>query len=342
MTTKGKELLSVREYEKEFSIVGTDTLLTLFSDFGEDISMSLYNTRSGVMVDNSSSGVIIYKNPKLAIVFSTRVSQGRIMTTSGKILADKVQTQTVYKNNTTREHSLFILLKKDTEPSFRLFNLTTGKYMPVNFDFGNRPYEYSSDFNAGLLAVKQKGKWGFMDSTGKVKIPLIYEKAGDFYNGWAVVQKGMSMVYINTSGKEMPGIKAGFLNASDFNEDIAYFRPYEEPGKDTDPSVCYINKTGKIIYRSAGDDFFKHGRFSNGMAAVSDKEGLFGFINNKGELVIPCQYSIPARPKDEDDEDSYGTSSSYVGYLEFDKSGHVTVEKDAKKFRIDKTGKIIN
>jgi hypothetical protein len=53
--------------------------------------------------------------------------------------------------------------------------------------------------------------------------------AENFHEGWAVVGKkekgedGQAYeVYINKTGKEMPGIKASYLNASEFTEGFAF------------------------------------------------------------------------------------------------------------------------
>jgi hypothetical protein len=349
LTTKGKELLTKRQYNSEFTIAGTDTLVTLFSDFGGGtLSFSVYNIHTGVLKDNSTDGIFIYKKQKLVLSLSSGYAGGAVMTTAGKMLVDNVEIQTIYDYNEEKENAPFILLKKAGETGFRLFNLNTGKYTPDNYDFGSRAYQYSNRFSEGMLAVKQKDKWGFIDSTGKLKIPAIYDNVKDFHNGWAVAQlktaSGKSsspMVYINKAGKEIPGIKADFLKADGFSEGIAYYIKYDEPGKNIDQSVCYINTAGKLLYKSEAGDFYKHGQFSNGMAAVSNKEGKYGFINTKGELVIPCQYSIPKKEKDEDDEDDNKDKEAYVGYLEYKINGQVAVMKDGKKIWIDKTGKVI-
>lgn len=340
LTTRGKELLTKRQYNSEFTIAGTDTLVTLFSDFGGGtLSFSVYNIHTGVLKDNSTDGIYIYQKQKLVLSLSSGYAGGAVMTTAGSMLVDNVEIQTIYDYNEEKESIPFILLKKATETGFRLFNLNTRKYTPDNYDFGSRAYEYSNHFSEGMLAVKQKDKWGFIDSTGKLKIPAIYNNVKDFHNGWSVAQLKITsgkisspMVYINKAGKEMPGIKADFLKADGFSEGIAYYIKYDEPGKNIDQSVCYINAAGKLLYKSESDDFYKHGQFSNGMAAVSNKEGKYGYINTKGELMIPCQYSIPKK----DD-----AKEGYVGYLEFNKSGQVAVIKDGKKIWIDKTGNVI-
>ena len=46
------------------------------------------------------------------------------------------------------------------------------------------------NFSEGLAAVSIHGKWGFIDRTGEVVIPLIYDVVGDFHKGLAAVRIG--------------------------------------------------------------------------------------------------------------------------------------------------------
>ena len=48
-------------------------------------------------------------------------------------------------------------------------------------------YEDASAFYEGLAAVKQNGKWGYIDETGKTVIPFQYDLALQFSEGKAVV-----------------------------------------------------------------------------------------------------------------------------------------------------------
>lgn len=50
-------------------------------------------------------------------------------------------------------------------------------------------YEDAQYFSEGLAAVKQDGKWGYIDETGKTVIPFGYDKAYAFNEGLAVVGK---------------------------------------------------------------------------------------------------------------------------------------------------------
>lgn len=334
LTTKGKELLSVKKYEKRFYIAGTDTLLVLTDDYGETVSQTIYNIHSGILKENASKGFTIFKRHGLLLNEDWEFASGSLMTTDGKMVMDKIQTHVFYGDPTMKGDVPFILISTDKYKDFKMYNLNTRKLMTNDYQFKNEHNAYySTDFTEGLLPVKQKGKWGFIDTAGKIKLPAIYENADNFHEGWAVVgkkSKGMEetyQVYINKTGKELPGIKADYLSASDFREGIAFYKkPYDAVKDFSDDAVYYFNNSGKVIFKSEGGDFFMHGNFSNGLAAVPNKEGKYGYINAKGQLVIPYQFSIPK---------TYKTVSA----IAFDKSGYAIVEKDGKTITIDKTGK---
>ncbi|MBK8953170.1 MAG: WG repeat-containing protein [Chitinophagaceae bacterium] len=62
-------------------------------------------------------------------------------------------------------------------------------------------YDEALTFAEGYAAVKKDGKWGYLDSTGKVFIEPLYTEAMSFYNGKAVVSKGNYYGYIDNEGK---------------------------------------------------------------------------------------------------------------------------------------------
>ncbi len=101
------------------------------------------------------------------------------------------------------------------------------------------------------------GKWGFVDISGNVVIPFIYNRAYFFKNGLAAVNIGEPV--LGEGGG--PGIwrhgKWGFI---------------DKKGKEIIP----------IIY-----DYVLS--FSEGLVAVC-LDGKWGFFNNRGKLVIPFRY----------------------------------------------------
>lgn len=142
----------------------------------------------------------------------------------------------------------------------------------------NFVFDASFQFKEGLAAVKQNDKWGFIDRTGKIYIPIQYEETRSFSEGLAWVKKLSKWGVINKNGKEVLPFKYEF--GHDFNEGMARA---EVNGK-----LGYVNNIGQEItdftYDFWSNDFFE------GYAVVSkeiSRKYANGVINAKGEVVVP-------------------------------------------------------
>ena len=121
--------------------------------------------------------------------------------------------------------------------------------------FGLQPW---GSYSEGLCVyAKNSSIFGYVDTNGKIVIPAKYTVAHDF-------SEGLAMVVLN--------------------------------GK-----VCYIDRTGKVAidtgYTYNYDAYsWASGRacsFNNGIASVANDSGLWGAIDTKGRVVIPCKYDGP-------------------------------------------------
>ncbi|WP_447640563.1 MULTISPECIES: WG repeat-containing protein [Chitinophagaceae] len=78
-------------------------------------------------------------------------------------------------------------------------------------------YSMANVFHSGLAAVNQGavvsnvtangGKWGFIDSTGTLVIPMVYDYVQDFKGDSARVVKNRKKIMIDKSGKVIDQIK---------------------------------------------------------------------------------------------------------------------------------------
>jgi len=166
----------------------------------------------------------------------------------------------------------------------------TGKRIPTTVDYGPK----SNSFSEGLVPLSIKGKWGFMDQTGKLSIKPQFDDAEDFSEGLAPVKvqsadtvwcpadtqgnrSGSTMMYgyIDKTGKLV--IPAVFNSAEPFSEGLASVRKCDQ--------AFFIDKTGKTVI--AGN-FTYASSFSGGLAHVETltKDGLLaGYIDKTGKQV---------------------------------------------------------
>lgn len=142
----------------------------------------------------------------------------------------------------------------------------------------------------GYWMAEHDGHSGFLNETGKEIIPLKYSfvltfsehlcGVADFNNHWG---------YINEKGEEVIPLKYGGANS--FSSGYALVRDTT-----ADRFFGIVNTKGIEILPC---QFPGALNFRNGYAAVASKEGNWGFINEKGELVLPFKFSQPVDGFDE-------------------------------------------
>jgi len=184
-------------------------------------------------------------------------------------------------------------------------------------------------FSEKRAGVKLGAFWGFIDSMGNLITPLSYDRVGPFVQGFAKVERNGKQTWINANGKEIAPfifdidpnpsstfqqgkcrfsmqhkwgyidtsgkiiVKAQYRNVGNFSDQMAWVQ------NASSGNFGYIDSTGTEVI-SATRDYLKVYSFSEGLAAIEmpvlDEEDpsiyqtQIGFINKKGELVIPIQY----------------------------------------------------
>lgn len=104
--------------------------------------------------------------------------------------------------------------------------------------FSIRRFQTIEPFSESLAAVKIKELWGFVDTTGEIVIPPIYNKTLGFSGGLAAVQYDNNRWgFIDGRGKV--AITPSFSEARSFREGLAAVRRMNEWG--------FIDKAGKFI-----------------------------------------------------------------------------------------------
>lgn len=149
-------------------------------------------------------------------------------------------------------------------------------YSPSGY---NNPYIEADLYRKGMLYCEE-GKWGFIDTTGRLYIPAQYDYVGDFTENVAIARKGNKWGLLGADNRPvldfqfddldyLPQTKEKLLQASRFQ-----------------PLIGVIDSNGRVVISV---NYERINPFFDGMAAVR-KNGKWGYVNTEGKEVIPCEY----------------------------------------------------
>jgi hypothetical protein len=209
-------------------------------------------------------------------------------------------------------------------------------------------YDDVKEFSEGLAAVNQGakslgfprpslregGKWGFIDKTGRLVIPLQFDRVDrkGFSDGKALVESDGKWSFIDKTGKvvitqqsKSDEPKHGIWWAHGFSEGLALMRGTVPGG--TKSRLGFIDKTGKFAIEPR---FEEAEDFSEGLAVVVAGE-KHGYLDRTGRIVIEPQF---AKARNFSEGFAAVRSDEHWSYV--DKHGKVVITgrfNDAKDFK---------
>lgn len=202
---------------------------------------------------------------------------------------------------------------------------TEGRYVVNPMYIEARPFEEDAE----LAVVKRNGKYGYVDDEGDEEIFCQFDEAYSFHSDLALVKQGGKYGFIDDDGKFM--INPIYDNAYDFNENgvgavaklidgVLRFATINKNGKllsdfsyrnvligedrifAYDGEFYYLfNLKMKQLFKtefqiagfeSGGIAIDPLSDFDEKLIAFRSNESKYGFINLKGEVVIPAEYDI--------------------------------------------------
>lgn len=137
-------------------------------------------------------------------------------------------------------------------------------------------------FSGGLGVVVKDGKFGFIDPDGYEVIPCKYVLARPFSEGLACVYDGRNWGFINAVGK----LVIPFIYHATFGDFSDGMAPVHHDKGDL---IGFINHAGETVV--AFDYSSVACEFSEGLVCVNHWKGFSGYLNNRGETVIPMKYN---------------------------------------------------
>lgn len=134
-------------------------------------------------------------------------------------------------------------------------------------------FEEVTPFVGGTAKVKQNGKWGIADKTGKLLIPCTYDSITHFIEGRAIAKVGSTIYAMNQEEQRIALLKTA-------GEAIGVLSDDRIPIQTKDGWIC---ATGDLL--AAGEVFEELKSFQSGLAAAK-KDGKWGLLNTNLEWVV--------------------------------------------------------
>lgn len=154
----------------------------------------------------------------------------------------------------------------------------------------NQYEDVGAGMTEGLVPVKKSGKWGFIDSRGKLIVPCKYDSLLSYSEGLAAIDSCGKWGFIDREGNSV--IPCQYYRVESFSDSLAKVTFRKEGAKRGETKLLYgfIDRQGKLLARSVSDS---DNDYYNGLLLVRDYyTRKYGYIDNKGELVIPYQFDI--------------------------------------------------
>jgi hypothetical protein len=133
----------------------------------------------------------------------------------------------------------------------------------------------NSLFANGLIAV-ENGKWGYLNNSGKIAIPVQFAEASIFNKGYAVVKLKNDYFIIDTTGNKTTIDVKGINGLNHFSEGLASYSDYKD-------RLGFINYEGIVKIQP---EFKSVGYFIGGVAWAKTFEDKVGFIDSTGKWVV--------------------------------------------------------
>ncbi len=171
--------------------------------------------------------------------------------------------------------------------------LLAGKGKAITIEYNRPPFDVQQTVEVvpaelrrprQLFPVPQGMMWGFIDETGQMFLPPMFEYADFFSQGLAAVLTDRGFGYIDMTGRFK--VEPGFDHASGFSDGLGRVL--------SDSGYGYVDLEGRLVVEPHYDQAL---RFSSGMAAV-EKDGRWGFIDRAGNLSVSLRFRDARSPSE--------------------------------------------
>ena len=136
-------------------------------------------------------------------------------------------------------------------------------------------------FANGFSRIKKGAKWSILSPDGNVLLPFEYSGVTPFGQNVLLEKEHQRFIY-TSNGMVKPYNFLSVISWRNLNDKL-------KPAQTLEGKFGYINDNGTFVIDAIYDEAKD---FDQGVAIVK-KDNLYGFINEKGELIQPIAYQIP-------------------------------------------------
>lgn len=137
-------------------------------------------------------------------------------------------------------------------------------------------------FSDGFAPVGVGKKWGYINTSGKVAIPVKFDKVLEFQEGYSIAKIGEKYFILNTKLEEIPVNDPGIVDIKRFSGGLAPFK------SDSDKEG-FINEKGEVVIQAG---YLAVGYFKHGLAWAKNAEEKIGYIDKNGNWIIQPQFKV--------------------------------------------------
>lgn len=231
-----------------------------------------------------------------------------------------------------------------------------------------------------LMPYESRGKWGYFDLNGNIRIEPIYDQAGFFVKGLAPIELGGKWGLINEAGEVLIEPKYSFvapfsdakvlvecdnsIQIMDTSENVlnVYRYPYNKRAGFISDGIMRIEHNGRYGYIHLEEDviiepqYKAAGLFTNGLAWVEIDDEDWYYIDSFGNKKIQLSNSMSGNSFSEglaSVRDLYSLKGGYIdlngnlviglrfGICDFFSEGYAAVSQNGKYGYINKNGEFV-
>jgi hypothetical protein len=174
-------------------------------------------------------------------------------------------------------------------------------------------------FSSGVMIYQHRGKWGAMNSQGKILFPRKFDFISIFADGYATAFIDKDFYVLDNKGNEFPIMADDIVKIKKFSEGMAIFT-------DKTGLQGFINTKGEVAIAAK---FEKLGYFSADVAWARNDDGLIGYIDKQGEWVIEPKF-LAVKDFDPDSGLAMARLDDVWGFI--NKQGEIKYIDDVDKF----------